>query len=99
MSKTAKELIKIIEYNNLQDSIFYYEDYTEEINKFLGEFEIADNVCNSDELYIVIHLLEHDVYLRLTGEYDSYGGGDHYFHDGVKEVKPKTVQKIIYENI
>lgn len=99
MSKTAGEIIKIIKDNDLQEQIFNYEDYSEEITEELGEFEIKESICNSDEMYIIIYFIKPNIYLKLTGEYDSYGGGEHYYYGSIREVKPKEVQKIIYENI
>lgn len=49
--------------------------------------------------YVVYHFVEHDVYVRVDGWYQSYEGTD--FYDGwdcCKEVRPKEKVITVYEN-
>lgn len=100
----AEEIIKIIKDNNLQK--LFWPSYTEiEIddlpedqdiedyvaNLGIKNFDILEKVCNSDEMYTIVHFKDEDIYLKFTGEYDSYGGGDHYYNDEIKQVFPKQV--------
>lgn len=61
------------------------------------EFERIEQVCNSDEMYTVIYFKESDIYLKLIGEYDSYGNNDHNYTRGIIEVKPISKTIIAYE--
>ena len=40
-------------------------------------------------MYTIIHFIEDDIYVKLIGTYDSYGNGEHYYHDDIKQVYPK----------
>ena len=64
---------------------------------FPKKYSQVDYVCNSDEMYCVIHFTEEDIYLKLTGEYDSYGQCEHDYDCGIKEVKPKQKLITVYE--
>ena len=108
MDSKVQSIIKIIQDNKLQKPLFngdYEEEQFEEIDdidKYLNDlglknFENIDHVCNSDELYLIIHFKDDDIYLKISGEYDSYGNGDHYFNDSVKQVFPKQVTITKYE--
>lgn len=59
-------------------------------------YEQVDYVCNSDDMYCVIHFKTPDIYVKLTGEYDSYGGYDHEYNHEITQVFPKEITKIIY---
>lgn len=88
----AEEIIKIIQDNQLQESLFNESNSKEYLAELgLPSFEQLDYVCNSDEMYCIIHFKDEDIYLKFTGEYDSYGGGDHYYNDEIKQVFPKQV--------
>ena len=82
----------------------YFEDlsYEENIQNYLDDigfpkYEQIKYVCNSDEMYNVIHFIESDIYIRLDGIYDSYGNGKHYYDGGMKQVKPKEKLITVYE--
>ena len=95
--KTSSELIKIIKDNDLQHSLFEcYVGSTED--EFPTDYEQVDYVCNSDEMYCVIHFVEENIYIRLEGEYDSYGGGDHWYKGAIKEVFPKQITITVYDS-
>ncbi len=96
-----EEIKKLIQDNNLQSYLceleeYYLENYDilDEIN--FPEFEQIDYVCNSDELYSIIYFPYQDLYIKIIGEYDSYGKGNHFFKKDIKEVKPKKIKKTIY---
>ena len=38
-----------------------------------------------------------DIFVKLVGEYDSYGKGDNYYENGIIQVFPKEITKTIYE--
>lgn len=112
MKKTARELIEIIVQNDLLKPLFDddFDDFEledeegediEDIENWLkelglGELEYKDSREDTSEFWTVIYFKDHDVYLKIYGEYDSYGQGDHEF-EGVKEVFPKEIQTTIYE--
>jgi len=97
---TAEEIKKIIEENNLQRGLMDYENTEETAEKLesLGvvNFEEVDSVCNSDEMYTIIHFKNDNIFLKLKGEYDSYGECQHDYDCGIEEVFPKTIQQTIY---
>ncbi len=98
---TAQELIDIIKENDLQEQILddgIWSNNCEELSKIIPEeHELLDAVCNSDEMYCVVWFKESNVFLKLTGEYDSYGDGNHDYDEEVTQVFPKEITKIIYE--
>lgn len=48
---------------------------------------------NTDEFWVVRYFKDQDIYIQLTGEYDSYGECEHEYHNEVKRVYP--VEKIV----
>lgn len=98
---TAQELIDIIKDNNLQEDILrasnLYETCDELSKEIDEEHKLLEGVCNSDEMYAIVWFKQSNVFLKLTGEYDSYGGGDHYYDKEVTQVFPKEITKTIYE--
>lgn len=111
--KTAQELIDIIKENDLLEYVFHgldegwveleydYEEFEndEEYLKSLGleNFEPIESREDTAEFWSVIHFKNEDIYLRIDGEYDSYGQGDHEY-DSIKQVFPKQVTQTIYES-
>lgn len=96
--------IDILEENDLIDEETYekIENYEEYLNKFLSNlkltnFEDVESVCNSDDLYTIIHFKNDDIYIKITGTYDSYGNGEHDYDDSVTQVFPKQVTITKYE--
>lgn len=77
-------------------------EYIENVEKYvketlgLGELEYKDSREDTSQFWQVIYFKDHDVYLRIEGEYDSYGQGEHEY-DTIEEVKPKEVLTVIYE--
>ena len=62
----------------------------------LDNFEQVYYVSNTDEMYTVIHFKDDNVYLKLVGEYDSYGQMEHDFNCGMYQVFPKEVKVVEY---
>lgn len=112
MKKTARELIEIITQKDLTEILFFdgdlkYADVEDEdgntiedteayFKELFGEIEYKDGRCDTSEFWQVVYFKDHDIYLQISGEYDSYGQGEHSYDD-IKEVKPKEVIVIKYE--
>ena len=107
---TFEKICDIIKSYNLYEYLFNEdEDFIENIEDsgyegkelldFLGftNFKQVKHVRNSDEMYCVIHFEDVDIYILLTGEYDSYGQGEHSYHRKIKQVFPKQITITIYE--
>jgi hypothetical protein len=60
-------------------------------------YEQVDYVCNTDEMFTIIYFKDSDIYIKLTGEYDSYGQYNHEYDDEIEQVFPKQITKTIYE--
>ena len=93
--RTSEELIQIIKENDLHHALFECYEASETVD-FPKDYEQVEYICNSDEMYCVIHFKEENIYLQLDGEYDSYGGGDHWYKGNIKEVFPKQVTITVY---
>ncbi len=63
----------------------------------LEDAVVVDSREDTSEFWSVVHFIESDVHIKITGWYDSYGQYEHEYHSKVIEVKPKIVQTIIYE--
>lgn len=67
----------------------------------LGEFRVIDRYGGEgkgEEWWVVYHFVDHGVYIRVDGYYQSYDGVS--FYDGwscCKEVKPVEKTIIVYE--
>ena len=109
--KEISEIIKkydLFEYLFSQDEYLLEDKFDEnELNgltekEFLkslnfDNYEQVDYVCNTDEMYTVIYFKDFDIYIKLTGEYDSYGQYEHEYDDEINQVFPKQITKTIYE--
>lgn len=95
--KNSNELIDIITKNYLQQALFFNDfDDVDVEGLGLGELEYKDKRCDTSEFWQVIYFKDHDIYLKISGWYDSYGQGEHSY-DSIKEVKPKDVILTTYE--
>mgnify|MGYP003404087434 FL=1 len=90
------------------DEEYLLEELDEE-----GEFETADAYLESvglpkeykkvagrtdtSEFWSVIHFPVEDVYVKITGTYDSYGQYEHYYNSKVTQVFPKQVTTTVYD--
>ena len=89
---------------NILSEFFENERYEEEDkevyenieNLKLDNVESVDSAYNSDELYNVVYFKDYNIYLKFTGEYDSYGSGEHNYDRAIREVFPKEVTVIQY---
>ena len=83
------------EFEDTDQVLIYLEKFLN-----LSNFEVVESTCNSDTMYCVVYFKDDNIYVKLKGEYDSYGNYDHdYFNDKnhIIEVKPKKIEVIIYE--
>ena len=83
------------EFENIDQTLIYLERFLN-----LSNFEVVESVCNSDTMYCIVHFKDDNIYVKLEGEYDSYGNYNHdYFNDKARitEVKPQKVEVVIYE--
>jgi hypothetical protein len=110
--KTAEEIIKIIQDNYLQSQFFskdnfgYFLDeldefetveaYLESLN-LPTEYKIVAGRSDTSEFWSVIHFPVEDVYIKITGTYDSYGQYEHDYDDKVTQVFPKQVTQTVYD--
>ncbi len=111
---TAEHIIKTIQDNDLQKPFFcadHWEEYEDRLEDFnddeklylesLGmptEYKEVDGRCDTSEFWTVVHFPVEDIYIKITGEYDSYGQYDHYYNEKVTQVFPKKVTTTVYTN-
>jgi len=72
------------------------DDVDQYVKDNFGEIELLDGRADTSEFWQIVHFKDHNVYLKISGEYDSYGQGDHEY-TSVKEVFPKEVKVTVYE--
>ena len=111
MGIVAEHFIKIIKDNELLEFLFHVGngwcklDYNEEEFKDpkeylsslgLNDYKQIESREDTSEFWSIIHFKNEDIYLKINGEYDSYGQEEHYYHS-VTEVLPKEITTIIYE--
>ena len=61
----------------------------------LNKYENKGGRYDTSEFWNVVYFPDHDVYLKIIGEFDSYGQYEHSYDD-IVEVKPKQVTQTIY---
>ena len=61
------------------------------------EFKQVDGRSDTSEFWSVIHFPVEDVYIKITGTYDSYGQYEHDYNQKVTQVFPKQVTKTVYD--
>ena len=107
----GEEIIKIIKDKNLEYA-FFHQDFDDldiewdqfgdnhiEYLKSLGlptKYEEVDGRYDTAEFWSVIHFPEEGIYIKISGEYDSYGQYEHEYNE-VTQVFPKQVTQTIYE--
>ena len=110
---TAEHIIKTIQDKDLQKAFFCsdnWEQYEDELDEFDGdeklylesiglptEYKEVAGRSDTSEFWSVVHFPVEDIYIKITGTYDSYGQYDHYYDDKVTQVFPKQVTKTIYK--
>lgn len=110
MGVTAEQLINLIKDNDLLEPLFHgdlkwaelddeegnpIENVEEYFKNLFGELEYKDGRCDTSEFWQVIYFKDCDIYLEISGEYDSYGQGEHQYY-GITEVRPKEITKTVY---
>lgn len=61
----------------------------------LQNYEDKGGRADTSEFWNVVYFPDYDVYLKISGWYDSYGQYEHSY-DKIEAVTPKTVTKTIY---
>ena len=108
----AEEIIKAIKDNNLEKGFFHgeefeaydesYSDDFDTLNEFLEslniptEFTKVDSREDTSEFWSIIHFTVEDIYIKISGRFDSYMDYNHYYNK-VTQVFPKQITKTIYE--
>lgn len=98
--KSYDEIIEILKQKLDEVDSFAHEDYDEE-ELGLGPIKQVDSHGGEDEgsnWYVVKHFVEHDVYIKVSGYYQSHHGTD--FWDGwdsCKQVSPQSKTITVYE--
>lgn len=92
-----EEIVQILEDNDVSSEEFIDLCFDSE-GLGLGEVEIVYQIKDIiGECYNVIHFIEHDVYVRINFEVDSYNIHGYDSIDGYGyQVFPKEVKKIEY---
>lgn len=104
------ELIEIIKKNGFQRNFCEFGMYSDSPHSWnieilesllapieklnLGNIKSVEFVCNSDELYNVVYFEKYNIDLKFTGEYDSYGSGEHDYEGSITEVFPKEWESL-----
>lgn len=93
-----KGYLSDIEYETLDDGkITSMEEETSFLTTLgLANYQSKGGRSDTSEFWNVVYFPDYDVYLKISGEYDSYGQYDHSY-DEVEEVRPKEVTETIYE--
>jgi len=76
--------------NSLEDEVKWLT------NLGLNNFEDKGGRADTSQFWSIVYFKDYDVYLKISGTYDSYGEYEHEY-DTIKEVKPKQVTETIYE--
>lgn len=96
---TAEEILqKIQEYKISWDDLGYDEVRWE--NYDFGKVENVDDYGGEGQgetFYVVYHFIDHDVYIKIDGWYQSYNGAE--FETAPFEVRPVEKMVIFYEKV
>lgn len=86
--------------NNRRDLKATIEDpFHDDIDR-LGDFEIVGtddsdrDGYDTEQIFRVFHFTDHNVYVKIKGFWNSYGGNQ---FESMKEVKPTTKTVTVYE--
>ncbi len=88
------------EINNLTDLKVEVDNSFHNLLDLIGEFEVVleddsdRSGYDTEQVFRVLYFKEHDVYVKVKGYWNSYGG-DHF--ESMKEVKPTTKTVTVYE--
>ena len=85
-----------LEYLDEEEEFETVEEYLTSVG-LPTEFKQVDGRCDTSEFWSVIHFPVEDVYIKITGRYDSYGQYEHDYNQKVTQVFPRTIESIIYK--
>lgn len=95
------EIMGRIKETGIDVSDFAYEDVTQDNREKIGkwnEVEQHGGEGEGEDWYSVKYFPEHDIYIKVSGFYQSYSGTDFGdFDDACKEVKPIERKVTFYE--
>lgn len=98
--KTYNEILEILKEKIDKVDHFAYGDYHEEdldLGKVV-EVEQEGGEGEGSNWYSVQHFVEHDIYIKVSGYYQSYNGTDFDDWDSAcRQVRPKEKTITIYE--
>lgn len=101
LQKMLFNLDNLEDCRKLDDDSDWYESADQALEDLaklgLKNMELVDNRTNNEEFYSIIHFKDEDIYIEISGEYDSYGIGNHYYNDEIRQVFPKQITTTIYE--
>lgn len=60
------------------------------------DYKKVDGRSDTSQFWSVIHFPVQDVYIKITGTYDSYGQYEHDYDSKVTQVFPKQVTQTVY---
>lgn len=96
---TYEQILAKLQESGMSLEEFAYEDYdSEELG--LGEVEEIHQEGGEgqgDHWESVKYFKDHDVYIKITGFYSSYEGTEFESWDDCENVRPKTVEVVVYE--
>lgn len=72
------------------------ENNKEYLEQIFGKVEWLDSRKDTSEFWSIVHFVDHNVFVKIVGEFDSYMQYDHSY-DSVHEVFPKQVTQTVYE--
>lgn len=98
--KTYNKILEILKEKIDEVDDFAYGDYREkdlDLGKVV-EVEQEGGEGEGSNWYSVKHFVEHDIYIKVSGYYQSYNGTDFDGWDNAcRQVKPKQKTITIYE--
>jgi hypothetical protein len=102
------EIIEHLQEAEVSPSDFYYEevDYIKDEAKGeakeafdkIGKIDILEQGLNEDsyDAYVIVHFVDHNIYMKLTAQYDSYQS-EQNFEEWGEEVHPREITKVVYD--
>ena len=97
---TGKDIINKLDELGITIPAFAWDNYDkQELKQHVGEYKQVYRKGGEDqgsEYVIVWHFIDHDVYIRVEGYYQSYSGTD-WSDSEFKIVRPQEKTIIVYE--
>lgn len=99
-----QEIVEILKDKLDSVSDFAYQEYNSEelgLGKVKQILEANEGGEGKGEHWIrVFYFIDHDIYIRVEGYYQSYNGTEFYNEWGsLDQVKPKEVLQTIYQSV